>query len=95
MKRVEEFETWETAKKREIHFIRTTTGAKSHQIYYLPKEHNEGTLNLLEASMEAVEQEIKETKDKFEEELIKIEEKLKQGSRVRQIFSMLKNDNRN
>ncbi len=76
MRRVREFEAWEASKRREMVAVRTRTEPK---IYYLPKEHTDGTRAAWDETMEAVEAEIAEGKAKFEDELLKIEEKAKSG----------------
>ncbi|TRY77930.1 hypothetical protein TCAL_07725 [Tigriopus californicus] len=76
MKRVEQFEAWEKAKRHEMNSIRTSTG-HPHTIYYCPREHNELTLTKLEETMDVIENEIKDMRVKFEEDLLKIDEKVK------------------
>merc|ERR1712130_568997 len=76
MKRVEEYETWETSKKSEVNFIRTKTSQP--EIYWLPKQHSDKSEALLVESREAVEKEIEERKEKFEAELISIEKRMTQ-----------------
>merc|ERR1712025_1159 len=73
MKRVEEYECWENSKKQEVNFIRTKEN--SQMIYWLPKIHNDKSEALLQESKEAVEKEIDERKEQFEEELVSIEKK--------------------
>ena len=91
MKRVEEFEVYESSKRKEMQFIRTKSGPP--HIYYLPKIHTDQTLNLLEETMDLVENEISETKSKFEEDLLKIEAKLGDPRQVRmEIFNLTKAD---
>ncbi|CAB4060454.1 PNN [Lepeophtheirus salmonis] len=70
MKRVEEFEVWETSKRRQMGFIRTKTGPP---LFYLPKVHNDQSMTALEETMDTIEEEIKLTKSKFEEDLLKME----------------------
>merc|ERR1712025_868496 len=74
MKRVEEYECWENSKKQEVNFIRTKEN--SQMIYWLPKIHNEKSEALLQESKEAVEKEIDERKEQFEEELVSIEKRM-------------------
>ncbi|XP_040563522.2 uncharacterized protein [Lepeophtheirus salmonis] len=73
MKRVEEFEVWETSKRRQMGFIRTKTGPP---LFYLPKVHNDQSMTALEETMDTIEEEIKLTKSKFEEDLLKMEHRL-------------------
>merc|ERR1712008_414016 len=49
------------------------------QIFYLPKEHNDKTMAKHEASLAAIEEEIKTAKANFEEDLLKIESKMSQN----------------
>jgi len=74
MKRVEEYECWENSKKQEVNFIRTKES--SQMIYWLPKVHNEKSESLLAESKEAIEKEIDERKEQFEEELVSIEKRM-------------------
>ena len=74
MRRVREFESWEESKRKEMFSIRTKAAPG---IYFLPKEHCEETRAAHDESMEAIEAEIKEMKEKFEEDLLKIEERAK------------------
>jgi len=76
MARAEEFAVWESAKKATMNFIKTKTSSPS-SVFFLPKEHNDATLTLVEENMEAVEKELKAGKERFEEELLEIEESLK------------------
>ena len=88
MKRVEEFETWENSKRKEMQFIRCKKSkiGPVPPIYYLPKIHTEETLTLLEETMELVEKEIADTRAKFEEDLLKIEAKLNNPDKVVNVF---------
>ena len=86
MKRVEEFEAWEKSKRQEMHFIRTSKDNSAAPIYFLPKEHNDKTMTALEETMDAVENEIKEAKAKFEEDLLKIEAKANNLHQVKTII---------
>ena len=72
MDRVQEFELWEKNKRHEMQYIRTSV-ANQPQIFYMPKEHNDMTLTKFESSMAAIEEEIKNAKAIFEDELLKIE----------------------
>ena len=80
MKRVEEFELWEKNKRRQMSSIRTSA---SPRLFFLPKEHNDQTMTSLEETMEAIENEITEARDKFEEDLLKIEAKVTNQSKVK------------
>ena len=81
MRRVKEFESWEESKRKEMFSIRTKA---SPGIYFLPKEPCEETRAAHDESMEAIEAEIKEMKEKFEEDLLKIEERAKEPRGVSQ-----------
>ena len=76
MRRVKEFESWEQLKRKEMFSIRTKSSKPA--IYFLPREHCEETRAAHDESMEAIEAEIKEMKEKFEEDLLKIEERAKE-----------------
>lgn len=77
MKRVEEYETWESSKKKEVNFIRTKgTPPGLPEIFWLPKKHTEGTQALLVESKETIEKQIEERKEEFEAELLSIEKKM-------------------
>jgi len=80
MRRVEEFEAWERSKRQEMNAIRTRAGPR--HVYYLPKQHNDATLGLLEENMERVEAEIAAAKAKFEEDLLKIEARVNDPKKV-------------
>lgn len=76
MNRVQEFELWEKNKRREMQYIKTNV-TDQPQIYYMPKEHNDSTLVKFNASLVTIEEEIRLAKAAFEEDLLKIETKLK------------------
>jgi len=76
--RIEQFETWEKNKRREMQYIRTKT---EPFIFYMPKEHNEKTMKQYETSTETIEAEINVARSTFEDELLKIEAKLQNPSR--------------
>merc|ERR1719320_1560042 len=67
LKRTEEFEAWETSKKSEVNFIRTK--GEVNPIYWLPKNHSDKT-------KAAVEKELEEKKEAFEQELVGIEKRM-------------------
>ena len=79
MRRVQEYETWEQGKKREMKAIRTKTAPR---IYYMPKEHNEETQKAWDQTVEALEKEIAEGKTRFEEDLLRIENRAKNDENV-------------
>ena len=74
LKRTEEFEAWETSKKSEVNFIRTK--GEVNPIYWLPKNHSEKTESLLSETKAAVEKELEEKKEAFEQELVGIEKRM-------------------
>ena len=74
LKRTEEFEAWETSKKSEVNFIRTK--GEVNPIYWLPKNHSEKTEALLSETKTAVEKELEEKKEAFEQELVGIEKRM-------------------
>ena len=76
--RIEQFETWEKNKRREMQYIRTKT---EPFIFYMPKEHNEKTMKQYETSTETIEAEINVARSTFEDDLLKIEAKLQNPSR--------------
>ena len=78
MDRIEQFETWEKNKRREMQYIRTKT---EPFIFYMPKEHNERTTKQYETSTETIEEEINVARSAFEDDLLKIEAKLQHPSR--------------
>ena len=75
MDRVQEFELWEKNKRREMQYIKTNVPDQP-QIFYMPKEHNDKTMSKYEATISLIEEEIKTAKSLFEDELLKIENKL-------------------
>merc|ERR1711971_1269187 len=76
----EQKKLWEKNKRREMQYIKTTTTVEGQpQIFYLPKEHNDKTTAKHEASLAAIEEEIKTAKASFEEDLLKIESKMSQN----------------
>ena len=80
MKRVEEYEMWEKNKRRQMSSIRTST---KPQLFFLPKEHSDETMTALENTMDAIEKEIAEAREAFEEDLLKIEAKVTSRSKVK------------
>jgi hypothetical protein len=84
MRRVEEFESWERSKRQEMHAICTKSGPPF--VYYLPKQHTEATLGLVEENMERLEAEIAANKARFEEELLKIEARINDPQKASLIF---------
>ena len=78
MDRVQEFELWEKNKRLEMQYIKTsgTGNADQPQIFYMPKEHNDKTMAKYEKSLALIEEELKTAKTLFEEDLLKIENKL-------------------
>jgi len=80
MERVQQYELWEKNKRLEMQYIKTTAASEGQpQIFYLPKEHNDKTMAKYEASIAAIEEEIKVAKASFEEDLVKIESKVSQN----------------
>ena len=65
MDRVQEYELWEKNKRREMQYIKTSVADKP-QIFYMPKEHNDQTMAKYEATINAVEDEIRLAKIAFE-----------------------------
>ena len=80
MERVESYEAWEKSKNSEIAMIRTKCDPK---LFYLPVEHNKHTEKALEASAKIIEEEIKEAKVKYEEDMKLYEEYIQDETRVR------------
>ena len=74
LKRTEEFEAWEASKKSEVNFIRTK--GEQNPIYWLPKNHSEKTEGLLSETKTAVEKELEEKREAFEQELVGIEKRM-------------------
>ena len=75
MRRMEEFETWEKSKLQEANYIRTTKSDVN--IYWLPKAHSKATKGLLAKTRDLVDREVEERKNAFKEELVSIEQKMK------------------
>merc|ERR1719402_761355 len=91
LKRTEEFEAWETSKKSEVNFIRTK--GEVNPIYWLPKNHSEKTEALLAETKTAVEKELEEKKEAFEQELVGIEKRMMADlERRQQQFNRPSND---
>ena len=84
MKRVEEYELWEKNKRRQMAAVRTQT---KPAIFFLPKDHNDSTMTALEETMDAIEKEIADARESFEEDLLKIEAKVTSRSKVRLLFT--------
>merc|ERR1712130_625430 len=82
LKRTEEFEAWEASKKSEVNFIRTK--GEQNPIYWLPKNHSEKTEGLLSETKTAVEKELEEKREAFEQELVGIERRKRIGGRRRE-----------
>ena len=91
LKRTEEFEAWEASKKSEVNFIRTK--GEQNPIYWLPKNHSEKTEGLLSETKTAVEKELEEKREAFEQELVGIEKRMMADlERRQQQFNRPSND---